>query len=167
VSSVRAGEDPISADERAQRLVGTVHGTVVAASVLAVSAADGDLDAAEVGAYTLATVVVFWLAHGWAHALGLRAAGKPNYGLIDGLRNQLPVLEAVIPPLAGLAVARLLGASNEAAISTAVWVCVGTLTLLGAGVASREGASPLRIAVTAAGCGALGLTMVALKAVVH
>jgi hypothetical protein len=164
---VPASEDAISADERAQRLVGTVHGTVVAASVLAVSAADGELSAIEVGGYALATVVVFWLAHGWAHALGLRAAGKPNHGLLDGLRHQLPVLEAVIPPLAALAVARLLGATNETAVSIAVWVCVGALTLLGAGVASRENAPRLRVAVTAAGCGALGLAMVALKAVVH
>lgn len=165
--SVSAGEDPVAADERAQRLVGTVHGTVVAASVLAVSAADGELSAIEVGGYVLATVAVFWLAHGWAHALGLRAAGRPNHGLFDGLRNQLPVLESVVPPLAAVAVARILGATNETAISIAVWVCVGALTLLGAGVARREGSPPHRVAMTAAGCGALGLAMVALKAVVH
>ena len=156
-----------SADERAQRLVGTVHGTIVAASVLAVSAADGALGSLQVAAYVLATVVVFWFAHGWAHALGARAAGQPNHGLLDGLRDQLPVLEAVGPPLAALGVARLLGATNETAVSIAVWVCVGALTLLGAGVAHREGERPHQVVLTAAGCGALGLAMVVLKTVVH
>lgn len=162
-----AGEDPMSADERAQRLVGTVHGTVVAAGVLAVSGAGNELDALDAGVYALATVIVFWLAHGWAHALGLRAAGRSDHGLLDGLRHQLPVLESVVPPLAALALARILGATAENAISVAIWVCVGELALFGAGVARREGAPPHRIAMTAAGCAALGLTMVVLKAVVH
>jgi hypothetical protein len=165
--SVPAGENPASADERAQRLVGTVHGTIVAASVLAISGASNEHDALAAGAYLLATVVVFWLAHGWAHALGFRAAGRQDHGLLVGLRDQLPVLESVVPPLAALAIARILGATHEDAISIAIWVCVGELALLGAGVARREGAPPHRVAITAAGCASLGLTMVALKAVVH
>lgn len=167
MTSEPAVEDPIGADERAQRLVGTVHGTVVAAGVLAVSAAGDELDALDAGVYALATVIVFWLAHGWAHALGFRAAGRPDHGLLDGLRHQLPVLESVVPPLVALALARILGASDEDAISVAIWVCVGELALFGAGVARREGAPPHRIATTAAGCAALGLAIVALKAAVH
>ena len=154
-------------DERAQRLVGTVHGTIVAASVLAVAGADSQFATVAAGAYVLATVVVFWLAHGWAHSLGMRAAGQPRSGLLDGLRDQFPVLEAVGPPLAALGIADLLGATTDTAITFAIWVCVAALTLLGAGVAHREGSSPPRIVLTAAGCGALGVAMVALKAVVH
>ena len=167
MTSAPAGEDPVSADERAQRLVGTVHGTIVVAGVLAAVGAGDEPDALEVGLYALATVVVFWLAHGWAHALGLRAAGQPEHDLLHGLRHQLPVLESVIPPLAALAIAQVLGANDDDAISVAIWVCVGELALVGAGVARREGAPPHRIAVSAAGCAALGLTMVALKAIVH
>ena len=70
------GEDPISADKRAQRLVGTVHGIVVAAGVLAVSGAASAPDAVEAGVYMVATVVAFWLADGWGHGLALRAAGR-------------------------------------------------------------------------------------------
>lgn len=162
-----AGEDPVSADERAQRLVGTVHGTIVVAGVLAAVGASHEPDALDVGLYALATVIVFWLAHGWAHALGLRAAGQPEHDLLHGLREQLPVLESVIPPLAALGIAQVLGAADDDAITVAIWVCVGQLTLLGAGVARREGAPPHRIAMSAMGCAALGLTMVALKAVVH
>lgn len=156
-----------SAEERAQRLSGTVIGTIVAAGVLAVSAADEQPDVLDAGLYCLATVFVFWLAHAWAHSLGRRAANDPDHGLVAGLRHELPVLESVVPPLAALAIASALGDSDENAITIAAWVCVAELGLFGAGIARREGASGLRVASTAAGCAALGLAMIALKAVVH
>jgi hypothetical protein len=77
------------------------------------------------------------------------------------------VLESVIPPIAALTIAAILGESDETAITIAAWVCVGELGLFGAGIARREGASLPRVALTAAGCAALGLTMILLKAVVH
>ena len=159
--------DPIHADERAQRLVGTVHGTIVGASVLAVSGGVDALSIVETGAYVLATVVVFWLAHGWGHALGFRAAGMTDHGFLRCLREQLPIVEAAVPLLVALALASALGASDNTAIDVAMAVCVGQLGLLGVGVARREGLPPHRVAATAAGCAALGLVMVALKAIVH
>ena len=160
--------DPIHADERAQRLVGTVHGTIVAASVFAVSGGvSSSLEAVEAGLYVLATVIVFWIAHGWGHALGFRAAGMPEHGFFKCLRDQLPIVESVIPPLVALGLAEVVGASADTAIDVAIWVCVGQLGLLGAGVARCEGLPPHRVAATAAGCAALGMVMVALKAIVH
>jgi hypothetical protein len=163
-----AGTDAISADERAQRLIGTVHGTIVGASVLAVSGGVGDaLDPVETGVYVLATVVVFWIAHAWGHVLGFRAAGVQGQGALKCLGDQLPIVEAVVAPLGALAIAGFAGASDEDAIDVAIWVCVGQLALLGVGVGRREGQPPHRIALTAAGCAALGVVMVALKAIVH
>ena len=160
-------EDRIRADKRAQRLVGTVHGTVVAAGVLAVSGGADAMEAVDAGIYLLATVAAFWLAHAWGHALGLRAAGHEVHGLWPSLLDQLPVLQAVVTPLGALAFAKLAGASDQSAINVAIWACVGALALLGAGVARREGLPPHRVARTAFACGAIGLVMVALKAVVH
>ena len=155
-------------DERAQRLIGTVHGTIVGASVLAVSGGvTSSLAAVEAGLYVLATVVVFWIAHGWGHALGYRAAGLPEHGFLKCLRDQLPIVESVIPPLVALGLASAVGASADTAIDVAIWVCVGQLGLLGVGVARREGLPPHRVVTTALGCAALGLVMVALKAIVH
>jgi hypothetical protein len=155
-------------DERAQRLIGTVHGTIVGASVLAVSGGVGDsLEALYAGLYVFATVVVFWIAHGWGHALGFRAAGMPEHGFLQCLKDQLPIVESVIPPLVAMALASAAGASDDTAIDVAIWVCVGQLGLLGVGVARREGLPPHRVATTALGCAALGLVMVALKAIVH
>ena len=162
-----AGNPSISADASAQRLVGTVHGTIVAAGVLAVSGGADAMAALDAGIYVLATVLAFWLADAWGHALGLRAAGHGAYDLMGSLRSQLPVLESVIPPLGALAIAKLLGATDQSAINISIWVCVGALALLGAGVARREGLPPHRVVRTAVSCGAIGLVMVALKAIVH
>jgi hypothetical protein len=164
-STAPAGPDGQA--EHEPRLTATVNGTIVAAGVLAVSAADPDPNAYEAGLYALATVVVFWLAHGWAHALGLRAAGRRDRHLVRGLVHELPVLRAVVPPLVALAGARLLGAGHESAITIAAWVCVAELGALGAGVAIRERESVLGVALTALGCAALGLAMILLKAIVH
>jgi hypothetical protein len=157
---------PGAAAEHEPRLTATVNGTIVAAGVLTVSAADPAPNAFDAAWYTLATVIVFWLAHGWAHGLGMRAARRRDRHLLRGLIHELPVLRAVVPPLAALFLARLLGAEHETAITLAAWVCVGELGLLGAGVAIREGEPVLGILVTALGCATLGVAMIALKAIV-
>ena len=77
------------------------------------------------------------------------------------------MLQSAVAPAFALAIAAALGESDENAITFAAWVCVAELGLFGAGIARREGATPTRIAVTAAGCAALGFAMIALKAFVH
>lgn len=61
-STALAGPDVQA--EHEPRLTATVNGTIVAAGVLAVSAADPDPNAYEAGLYALATVVVFWRRRG-------------------------------------------------------------------------------------------------------
>ena len=77
-----------------------------------------------------------------------------------------PLVESAIAPLAAMAVALLFGASDETAIDIGFWICVGSLGAWGAIVAHREQASRARTAMTALGCAALGLLLVALKELV-
>lgn len=65
-----------------------------------------------------------------------------------------------------MALARLLGASDETAIDIAFWVCVVSLGAWGAVVAHREGASAGRTVSTGLGCAMLGLLLVLLKELV-
>jgi hypothetical protein len=154
-------------EQAAQRFSGTVVGTVVAAGVLAASAADDDPQVLDIAIYMFSTVFVLWLAHGWAHGLGRRAAGAKDHGLWVGVRHELPVLRAVIVPLLALAVASAAGASDSNAITFAAWACVLELGIFGAGIARREGLPMLRVGTTAAGCAALGVAMIGLKSFVH
>ena len=164
--SPAAPTTPGAAAEHEPRLTATVNGTIVAAGVLTVAAAEPNPNAFDAAWYALATVTVFWLAHGWAHGLGMRAARRRDRHLIRGLIHELPVLRAVVPPLVALMLARLFGAEHGNAITLAAWVCVAELGLLGAGVAIREGEPASGILLTTLGCAALGAAMIGLKAIV-
>jgi hypothetical protein len=154
-------------ERAAQRFSGTVVGTVVAAGVLAASAADDDPQVLDIAIYMFSTVFVLWLAHGWAHGLGRRAAGAKESGLWVGIRHELPVLRSVVVPLVALAVASTAGATASNAITIAAWACVVELGIFGAGIARREGLSMVRVGTTAVGCATLGVAMIGLKSFVH
>ena len=68
------------AHDRVERLAGAIYGTIVVAGVLAATEYDDDPEVLETGAYALATVVVFWLAHAWAQTLGRRLVGGAPRG---------------------------------------------------------------------------------------
>jgi protein-S-isoprenylcysteine O-methyltransferase Ste14 len=160
----------LSAHRRAEQFAAAIYGTIVAAGVLAVSsaAADDGSDALETAVYMVATVVVLWLAHAWAHTLGDRAVSEHEAReLRQVLVHDLPLALSVLPALAALALASLFGASDERAIDAAIWVCAIVLGAAGAGIARREGASTLNVIGSAAGTAALGMVLVVLKAVVH
>jgi uncharacterized membrane protein len=65
-----------------------------------------------------------------------------------------------------MALAAVLGASDETAITIAFWVCVASLAAWGAIVAQRQRVSVTRTVTVALGCGFLGLLLVGLKELV-
>ena len=156
------------AHDRVERLAAAVYGTIVVAGVLAATEYEDEPEAVQTGVYAFATVVVFWLAHAWAQTLGRRVVGIAPWGrsLRHSLVRDWPLVESAIAPLAAMAVALLFGASDETAIDIGFWICVASLGAWGAIVAHREQASRARTAMTALGCAALGLLLVALKELV-
>jgi hypothetical protein len=139
---------------------------VVVGGVLAATTRDAIPSAIDAGLYVLATVVVFWLAHAWARSMGRRATGQRSLylGLAESLAQDWPLVQSAFPPLISIAVARALGASHETAIDIGLWTCVAQLAAWGAGIARQEGYSAFGIVVQTAGCAALGILLVLLKA---
>jgi hypothetical protein len=155
-------------EDRAASLAGAIYGTIVVAGVLASSSLDDHPSAGATAIYAFATVLVVWLAEGWAHHLGHRAVGSSRRGGFSAsLRRGWPLAQSALAPLAALAVGRLLGASEETAISIGVWTCVGLLVTWGATIEFRGQAPFARVIGSGAACGLLGLVMIALKAVLH
>jgi hypothetical protein len=157
-------------EEDAERLAGAIYGTIVVTGVLIATADVGEggtVDAVRAAGYAVVTTVVFWLAHGWSLALAHRLAGAPGTSVRAALRREWPMVLSVVPPIAVMAVAVLLGADDEEAISAAVWVSVAILAAIGGGVARRENASAGQIVLAALGSAALGGLMVLLKVLVH
>ena len=151
--------------EQVERLTGAIYATIVVAGVLAASEWDPDPQAGDTGLYAFATVLVLWATHAWAHTLGHRYMrdGQPGGGLGYALAHDWPVVQASLPALAALAIARMAGASDETSIDLAFWVCVATLAAVGALIAWRNHESPWRIVAAGAGCGLLGFSLVLLK----
>jgi hypothetical protein len=117
----------------------------------------------------LVTVVVFWLAHAWSQSVARRATGataRPR-AFRHSLAHHWPLVQSAFPPIAVMFLAVLLGASDDDAILFAACSCVVLLAGWGVVVGRQEHDSPGRIALTAAGCAALGAVMVVLKIAIH
>jgi len=150
-----------------ERIAGTIYGTIVVMAVLAAGSDSDTIDAWELDVIMVATVVVLWCAHVYAHALaeGVSSGTRLNRRAVTGVagREVSIVLSAVVP-----AAALLLGVlgvvSDESAVSLALGL--GTLTLAVQGVRYARAAALSTsdtIVVVALNLG-LGLLIVGMKA---
>ncbi|WP_261554254.1 hypothetical protein [Frankia tisae] len=162
-----------------------IYGTVLTAGLLAAQD-PRDYPLTDIVVDVLVTVTVFWLAHGYAHAIGHRlSAGRgPDNGLtpadayadpeIRGPRlawvalvESWPLVRASIIPLGVLVLARLVGASVDDAQEAALWTCVALLALWGLRAGRAAGLDGWRLARYATGSSLLGLILVALEVLIH
>jgi hypothetical protein len=149
-------------------VAGAVYGTIVVNAVVVASAGAQT----SLGRTTLAvatTVVVFWLAHVYAHSLAICVDHHRRLTAGDVLAlagRERPILQAAVIPLLLL----LAGVAGLLDAGTALWLAVlsGSAVLVGLGLvyARREGLGPLGTALSIAVNAAFGAAIVLLKAVV-
>ncbi|HET8811388.1 MAG TPA: hypothetical protein VFM67_02210 [Gaiella sp.] len=150
------------------RLGGFVYGTIVVLSVLVAGARAYPHSAGRIAGLVLASSVVFWVAHVYAHGISESITDDERLSVADLrriARHEASIVEASLPPL----VALLLGALGVVSTQSAVWLAfaLGLLVLFVEGivVARVERLAALgTVAVVAANL-ALGLALVALKLV--
>jgi len=151
------------------RLGGFVYGTIVVLSVLVAGARAYPHSAGRIAGLVLASSVVFWVAHVYAHGISESITDDERLSVADLrriARHEASIVEASLPPL----VALLLGALGVVSTQSAVWLAfaLGLLVLFVEGivVARVERLAALgTVAVVAANL-ALGLSLVALKLVI-
>ncbi len=117
-----------------ERLEGFIYGTIVALAVLVAGARAFPQEAGHIAVLVVATMVVFWLAHVYAHALGRSVARDRRLTLVelrDLARHEWAIVEAALLP----AIPLLLAAIGLVATSVAVWLALGT----GLAVLAAEG----------------------------
>jgi hypothetical protein len=156
-------------EHRADQLAGGIYGTIVVGGLLAATGADDDPEVWPTALWVFVTVVVFWLAHAWSQSVARRATGvtvRPR-AFRRSLAHHWPLVQSAFPPIAVMFLAVLLGANDEDAILLATCSCVVLLAGWGVAVGRQEHDSVGRIAITAAGCAALGAVMVVLKIAIH
>jgi hypothetical protein len=144
-----------------------IYGTIVAASVLASSAANDSL--AQVVVLLVVTLLVYWAAEQYAHALSHSLAGHriTRAQVMLGLREGWPMVKASYLPVGVLIGSWLLGLTRTQSSSLAMGACILVLIVLGYRGAAAQGLHLRgRIMSTTIAAG-LGLVLAALKYWLH
>jgi hypothetical protein len=150
------------------RLGGFVYGTIVVLSVLVAGVRAYPSDAGRIAALVVATSLVFWVAHVYAHGITQSIAEDDRLSLADLRRiagQEGSIVEAALPPVAALVLAML----GVVSTPTAVWIAfaLGLFVLFVEGlvVARVERFGPLGTVALVAANVTLGLALVGLKLV--
>lgn len=151
-----------------------IYGTIVYASVVAAASLDdGDPDSAvRILVFSIVSIVVFWLAHVYSTALGFHGdADHLRDRMRDSLRHAMAesagMLEAAVIPSVPLLLATFGLIGPETAVTTALWLAVLMLGLLGYLVFLVRG-RPLVNCLLGAGVTALfGVVVIVLKIALH
>lgn len=150
-----------------ETIAGTVYGTIVVMGAIAAGTAS-EATASHLAAAAGATVLVLWIAHVYADALGEtiqlgRRMDRAEFASVATRELSIPL--AAVAPVGAL----VLGSVGVLRESTAIWVAMGfgivTLIVEGVRYAAVERLGRLATAVTLSINVALGLVIVGLKAV--
>jgi hypothetical protein len=154
-------------ERRPSDYAGAIYGSLLAASVVAGTGPGQEPpQPGELIVLLLATGVVFWLSHVYAHLVGERssAALVSAREFRAAARRDWPIVQAAVPPAAAAGIGALLGMSNAGAAWLALVVAVASQLGWALYVAARGGATRGRMVAAGVINLILGLMIVALKA---
>jgi hypothetical protein len=156
----------VSVQRTGERISGLVYGTIVVMSVIAASSEGLEHDSARIAGLVVATNVVFWLAHVYAHAVELSVVTRERLtgrGLKEVAVHEASILTAAVLPTGAL----LLGVFGFIGDRRAIWLALaaGTAALAGQGLALAriEKLTPFGTATLVLANVLLGLAIVALE----
>jgi hypothetical protein len=156
----------VNARRTGERIAGLVYGTIVVMSVIAASSEGLEHDPARIAGLVVATNVVFWLAHVYAHAVEQSVVTQGRLtgrGLNEVAVHEASILSAAVFPTGAL----LLGVFGLIGDRAAVWLALaaGTAALAGQGLALAriEKLTPFGTATLVLANVLLGLTIVGLE----
>ncbi|HXB15776.1 MAG TPA: hypothetical protein VNV44_08530 [Solirubrobacteraceae bacterium] len=146
-----------------------ILGVIVTGALLAAESGVHDtyLDTFASGAIAAA---LYWLAHAYADVLGRRLHDRRRLtpgALWHSLAHEWAVVRGAGIPLLALLIAAAAGADRETGVTIAVWTAAVSLATLELVAAARAGGSRGELAAEAAIGVAMGLAIIALKALVH
>ncbi|MFG1813637.1 hypothetical protein ACGFIF_07740 [Kribbella sp. NPDC049174] len=162
VDAARAGQERQPSD-----YAGAIYGSLLAASVVAGTGPGKDPPhPVELMVLLLATGVVFWLSHVYAHLVGERGTGTHLSArhFRAAARRDWPIVQAAVPPAAAAGIGALLGMSDSGVAWLALGVAVGAQLGWALYVAAKADATRHRMVAVGVVNLVLGLVLVALKA---
>lgn len=149
--------------------VGAIYGLILVGSLMAAESYKQE-SRLDVLLSVIITIVVFWLAHAYSLALGRRIETSQSlslHSLRGALSDSASVLHGALVPVLALLVSWLAGASSQLAIDIALWSAVATLVALEmvAGVRAKE--EPLELVLSCCVGAGIGVSVLALKMLLH
>jgi membrane protein YqaA with SNARE-associated domain len=148
---------------------GAVYGTITLGALLAAESGLRDTYLETVGS-AVVTLVIYWLAHSYAELVGERIVDRTHLtarGLGRALARDRTIVQSAGIPVVALLACWAAGASQEDAVTVALWVCAGCLLAFEvlAGVRTRARPAELLLEV---GVGlAMGVGVLALRVILH
>lgn len=149
--------------------VHAIYGTILTAGLIA----EEDPRHADISdiAWTVAiTIIVFWLAHGYAHLIGSRLDGESRPSWRDAwvsLVEHWPIVRSAVPPLLALVVAAALHGTGDDAQQAALWTDAAMLAVFGHAAGHASGLHGPRLWAYSAGAAALGMMIIAAEVLIH
>lgn len=148
---------------------GAVYGTVTVGALLAAESGLRDTYPETVGSLALA-VVLYWFAHSYADLLGLRLSRPESltWGeLWDTFVQDWAIVRGAAAPVAAVVIAWAVGAQQTTAVTAGVWVAVASLVIFELMAGLRSKARPPELALQVSAGLALGIGVLALRAMLH
>jgi hypothetical protein len=115
-------------------------------------------------------VGIYWLAHAYSDVLGQRLATsrRLTVGMLwRALKYEWAIVEGAAIPLLALVLAWAAGATQETAITVALWSAVASVIVFELVAGIRSNARPGELALDVSVGMAMGLAIIALKVVLH
>ncbi len=164
-----AASDPEEKVEERMNPAGFIYGVLAVGTVIAAESTRqetvGKLLAA--GAITL---VLYWLAHAYAHHWAARLTGDGDWNLrefLHSLGREATILAGAALPLAVLVVAWLAGASLKTDVTAVLWSSAVEIALLEVVVGLRRHDKPSQLVMDTVIGIALGLGILAVRVLLH
>jgi hypothetical protein len=158
----------VGAAEPLERTSAAIYGTIVSASVIAATAKHSST--ARIAVATFVTVLVYWLAEGYAHFLAARLVRGSRPSHLQPrvfVRHRSAMVSASYAPLAVLILSALAGAGPSTAATLALAFATGFLVVMGWSAAQRTGVRGLALIGAAAVSGLFGAALIVLKFALH
>lgn len=148
---------------------GAIYGVIVIGALLAAESSRHETYLETFSSAALAAAL-YWLAHAYAGVLGRRLTHHERLSfpaLVRALAHDWALVRGAGVPLLALAIAWALGASQEDAVTTALWSAIGSLVALELLAGARAHATRGELVVDAAVGLAMGTAILLLKIILH
>jgi hypothetical protein len=148
---------------------GAVYGTLTVGALLAAESGLHDTYLETAGSVLLA-LVMYWFVHAYSDLLGQRLALRERLRAAELGRAFLrdwAIVRGAWGPLVVLSLCWIFGAGEQAAVTAALWTSVASLLALELLAGLRARARPAELLLEGSVGAALGLGVLALRAILH